>query len=119
MRRLKWALFLLPLAASCVFIINLCSILFQCGCASWWNGAAAHCNIHNPAGRHCPWCAHDGAFWGVLALVLTLQAVLIVWPIRLDWRYRLAAAFLIFPVMGSLAAILMGLIDGYWSHPPL
>jgi hypothetical protein len=31
----------------------LCNVFFRCGCG--WLGPA-HCNIHQAAGPHCPWC---------------------------------------------------------------
>lgn len=116
MHPLKRAGFLAPPLVSYAFIINFCSLVYQCGCTSWWAGAAAHCNIHNASGRHCPWCIHGALVFNcVLALILIPQFVLAFWPSRLHWRGRLFAAFAAFPVVGFLAAVALGLIDGYWS----
>jgi hypothetical protein len=114
---LNWLLFLLPPAVSVLFIINLCGLIYSCGCQSWWSGAAAHCNIHNLAGRHCPWCSHGTVgFNTVLGSVLVPQVVLSFYPIRVDWRLRLLGAFLVFPLIGLLEALALGWSDGYWSR---
>jgi len=98
-----------------VFIINLCAIVFQCGCASLWNGAAAHCNIHMTAGRHCPWCT-NGSFGYKLALGVIIAAQLAVsfWPHSMRTRTRLAAALLAFPALGVVIAVFYGIAAGYW-----
>ncbi len=115
MRRLN-PLFLLPLAVSCAFVINLCSWIYQCGCRGWWSGAAEHCNIHMTGVRHCPWCCHgDLGFSLVLLLILIPQVVLMFWPGNRNWRLRLLASFLVFPVWGGLIAAALGIADGYWS----
>ncbi len=35
----------------------LCNLVFRCGCAWFFAGAADHCNIHDPAPPDCPPCA--------------------------------------------------------------
>jgi hypothetical protein len=35
----------------------LCNLVFRCGCAWFFAGAAAHCDIHDPAPPNCPPCA--------------------------------------------------------------
>ena len=113
---IKWLPFLAPPAVSALLIINLCGLIYSCGCQSWWSGAAAHCNIHNAIGKHCPWCSHGQAGFNiVLGLVLVPQLVLSFYPVRVDWRLRLLAAFLVFPLIGSLAGLALGWSDGYWS----
>jgi hypothetical protein len=39
----------------------LCNLLFRCGCAWFFAGAAAHCDIHDPAPPNCPPCASVAA----------------------------------------------------------
>ena len=41
-----------------VLMPPVCHLLFKCGCSWLWTTAAAHCNIHNAAPPHCPWCSH-------------------------------------------------------------
>ena len=41
-----------------VLMPPVCNLLFSCGCSWLWTSAAAHCNVHNPAPPHCPWCSH-------------------------------------------------------------
>jgi len=33
-----------------------CNLVFRCGCAWFFAGAADHCNIHDPAPPNCPPC---------------------------------------------------------------
>ena len=49
------------LVSASVLMPPVCNLLFKCGCSWLWTTAAAHCNIHNAAPPHCPWCSH-GAF---------------------------------------------------------
>jgi hypothetical protein len=39
----------------------LCNLVFRCGCAWFFAGAADHCNIHDPAPPNCPPCANMAA----------------------------------------------------------
>ena len=34
-----------------------CHLVFRCGCAWFFAGAADHCDIHDPAAPNCPPCA--------------------------------------------------------------
>lgn len=34
----------------------LCNLVFRCGCAWFFAGAADHCDIHDPAPPNCPPC---------------------------------------------------------------
>lgn len=98
-----------------IFLIDLCDVIFQCGCRPLWAGADIACNIHTPGAKHCPWCSHGAiAYYGVLALVLIPQLLVSFWPVRWDWRIRTALVVLLFPVIGTLTGIVMGLLDGYW-----
>lgn len=44
-----------------VLMPPVCHLLFSCGCSWLWTTAAAHCNIHNTAPPHCPWCSYGNA----------------------------------------------------------
>lgn len=103
------------MAVTFAFFINLCDLIYQCGCQSLWAGAAEHCNVHVAGVKHCPFCAHGNTgYASVLALVLIPQ-FLISWRYRWNWRIRLIVAVLVFPAATVLAAVVMGLADGYWS----
>lgn len=103
--------FLISAIFTSVFFINFCNWVFACGCTWLWAGADAHCNVHQAGGRHCPWCVHDPlpAYLAVLATQGWLSAR--PW----QWRRRLAAALLSFPLVGGLGALLYGWRSGYWS----
>ena len=44
-----------------VLMPPVCNLVFKCGCSWLWTTAAAHCNIHNAAPPHCPWCSHGAS----------------------------------------------------------
>ena len=81
------------MVSASVLMPPVCNLVFKCGCSWLWTTAAAHCNIHNAAPPHCPWCSHGalgyyvpyvgfivGQFLvGALALRFTGQLVLAVW----------------------------------------
>ena len=103
-------------AATFTFFINLCNWIYRCGCESLWAAAAAHCNVHNPAVRHCPFCAHgDTGYTLVLSLILIPQIALSWWPARWAWQIRLMLALLAFPAAELAVALAFGWVDGYWS----
>ena len=114
--RQRWAVLAIGLVVTGVFFVNLCDLVFDCGCASIWNGGAANCNIHDTVGPHCPWCGHPftagaTAFLGVLAA----QAWLALAPLPLGLGARLAATLLAFPVVGFVLGWLQGTWYGYWG----
>jgi len=83
---------------------------------SLWNGADAHCNIHQPGARHCPWCAHGRAASGVpWALIVVVQAVISFWPRPMRVGLRLASAMAAFPIAGALIAVTYAISAGYWK----
>ena len=97
-----------------VFFIDLCGLVYQCGCRSLWAGAADHCNIHTPGVRHCPLCA--GGLWvsgPVLLSTLAAQAW-VVWKLRLPMATRAALALIAFPLVTGGLSVLVGLLAGYW-----
>ncbi len=34
-----------------------CNAMYRCGCTWNWAGGWDKCNVHNPTGPRCPWCA--------------------------------------------------------------
>ncbi len=97
-----------------LFFINLCDLLFQCGCRSWWNGAARFCNIHTPGVAHCPWCSYG--WWGFIlpsATILLAQAGILYAPSKLSLRNRLIFSVVAFPVAGAMVGFLFAVISGY------
>jgi hypothetical protein len=111
----KWSPFVLSFAVDCLFFINLCAWIFKCGCHSLWAGADVVCNIHVEHGKHCPFCSHG---WDGQALVMIAIMVpqLLVSLRPWSWISRTLAALALFPVVEGLAGMVMGLVDGYWSH---
>ena len=49
------------IVSASVLMPPVCNLLFKCGCSWLWTTAAAHCNVHNAAPPHCPWCSHGAA----------------------------------------------------------
>jgi len=99
-----------------VFLIDVCNLSYQCGCTHLWAGADAHCNIHNPAGKHCPWCSMGMAGYGlVYAGIVIPQGFLSFFPRRWNSIKRLLAALAVFPIAGGFQALVLGLAYGYFS----
>lgn len=106
---LKFGGFLLLAAITCAFYLDLCGLYFQCGCRSWWAGAATQCNIHHAEVKHCPLCMlplHESLAF--IVLILTVQGYLI-------QRGRWLWAALAFPLVAGLEALVLGWYRGYWS----
>ena len=109
-------LFLIPPVLSGAFIINLCALVYRCGCRSWWSGAAVHCNIHAAGMRHCPLCSHGAAlFYSMTVVIAVPQIVLAFRPAKVDWRLRLLLAAAAFPIIGLIAMVILGIADRYWT----
>ena len=114
MRRL--AIFLICAAITGLTLISFCNAIYRCGCAALWNGGDTHCNIHKPAGKHCPFCTHGGAAFGVTgAMIFGLQAYICFCVRRLTWWQRLCGALAAYPLAGGIGALVTGLLQGYWS----
>jgi hypothetical protein len=54
----RFSPFAISFTLTSLFFINLCNLIFRCGCRSLWAGAAVACNIHAQQRHHCPWCSH-------------------------------------------------------------
>lgn len=113
----KFAVFAAAAGVMSALFLNFCHLVFQCGCEALWTAAAAHCNIHQPHAKHCPWCAH-GDTGALLAYggILLPQMLASFWPGDRPWRHRLGAALAAFPICGGLIALVFGLYDGYWNQ---
>ena len=96
-----------------LLFINFCATVFHCGCHSLWAGAAEMCNIHHEGAHHCPWCAGEPAY--AYAAMVIPQAVISFWSLRWSGWKRLALALAAFPVFGGMAAVVYGLMSGYWK----
>ena len=109
------AIFGVSVVVTCVFFINLCAVMFRCGCRSAWAGGGTHCNIHTAGVRHCPWCSYGvpgeaAAFFAIVAAQLAVA----LWPGHCDWRLRLLLTVAAFPAAGALVAAAYGILSGYW-----
>lgn len=102
-------------AFSGLFFINLCDLLYQCGCSSLWKGAAESCNIHGPLLPHCPWCVDQWTGAMVFAGVMAGQTGCLLWPGAMSLGLRLLGAVLTFPAVGGLLGLVVGLSRGYWG----
>jgi hypothetical protein len=99
-----------------LFFIDLCDLIFDCGCRSLWAGAADHCNVHDPATPSCPWCTSGR--WGLylpMGAILGAQAIALLAPGRLAVRWRIALATAAFFVAGGAVGVAFGLAHGYWT----
>ena len=103
-------------AVSSVFFIDVCGLVFGCGCRSLWAGASEACNIHHAASPHCPWCEHPAAAGAVaFAAVALVQALILMGPGRAGLPLRFAVALLSFPVTAGLVGTIQGILWDYWS----
>ncbi|HUQ96007.1 MAG TPA: hypothetical protein VM120_30295 [Bryobacteraceae bacterium] len=113
----KWqraAICLAALAVTCVFFINFCNLVYQCGCVSLWAGADKHCNIHHGP-KHCPWCSSRLTGYLVWITMAVSQTLVSFWPAPWRWPARLFWATAAFPLVGVILALPIGLYQGYWN----
>ena len=109
-------LFLVSAAVAGILLVNFCDWVYQCGCRSLWNGADAHCNVHDPDSPNCPWCEHRPAGDIIpLAAILSVQLGVCFTRRPLGNVSRLVLSLVAFPVVGGLVALVFGLATGYWS----
>ena len=109
-------LFLAAATVTSVFFIDVCNLIFECGCRSLWAGADAHCNIHQAHVRHCPFCSIGLAgSIGVWGAILAAQAAVMFLPRDGGALRRLAAGVVTFPVVAGVFGLVLGLSFGYWE----
>lgn len=105
------------LAVTSLFFIDLCNFIFDCGCASLWAGADAHCNIHTAATRHCPVCSHGVAGYAVTYAAIVLPQLAAAFLMRRgSWLPRLALVLALFPLAGAAVMSVAAWVDGYPIH---
>jgi len=104
------------IAVSSLLLVDVCGLVFGCGCRSLWAGAAVACDIHNAFGPHCPWCAHPLAAGAVAFLAMAaVQALILLGPGRAGVKLRFALALLAFPLTAGLVGAAHGFLWDYWS----
>lgn len=96
-------------------LMNVCAVLFSCGCRSWWTGAAAACNIHRAGVRHCPWCTLEpGLFWSLFAGFVAAQGIAVFALRRRAWWMQLGGAGAAYLASAAASALVLGIWSGYW-----
>jgi hypothetical protein len=106
--------FAVSFAVTCLFFINVCDLIFGCGCRSLWSGADAMCNVHLAASRHCPFCSRGIAgYAGVMTLVSAPQLAVSAWS-RWGTTPRIIVCLLLFPAAMLALGLAAGAYDGYW-----
>ena len=117
MTRARVLLLAAVLGVTLVFFVDLCDLVFDCGCRSLWNGAAAHCNIHHELPPHCPWCAHPvtGGASAFFAAAVAQTAIVFAPLGGLGLWARVLLALAAFPLASGVAGWFAGLAFGYWG----
>lgn len=116
-QRSKIAIALAAATITSVFFLNYCNAVFQCGCQGVWAQLDAHCNIHNPSGRHCPVCTLPIAGQvGIWAMMVIPQVLLAFAKNSWSTGKRLVLSVSAFPVLGLVPMVGLGLLMGYWSN---
>ena len=106
----------LAAAVAGILFIDMCGLIFGCGCTSLWAGGAALCNVYHATGPHCPWCAHPG--WGGAVAFFSVsgaQAAVAFWPAAIGLVSRMFLALAVGPLVGGAVGLAHGVIFGYWS----
>ena len=110
---------LLPFAISftvtCLFFVNVCDWIFDCGCRSLWAGADALCNVHLAGVHHCPICSRGIAgYTAVMVAVTAPQLAASAW-LPFDKVTRIVFCLLLCPTGMIAIGGLLGIYDGYWK----
>jgi hypothetical protein len=116
-RRARVGVFLAAAAVSSIFFIDLCNLVYACGCRSLWAGADAACNIHTHGVKHCPLCSVGLA--GSLAVwvgIVATQGAVVFRASSLQPVVRSILAFAAFPFVFGAIAVGLGLWLGYWTR---
>jgi hypothetical protein len=110
----KILIFSFAAGAAYIFYINLCDIMFHCGCHSMWSGGAAVCNVWMENMAHCPFCSHGN--WGSLyprLAIWTGQAAVVFPSWRLSDRNRLLLSLAVFLVVIGIIGLFFAIYSGY------
>ncbi len=105
----------LAAAVAGTFFINVCHLIYDCGCVWLWAGGAAWCNIQTAGAPDCPFCAQPDMAYVSLWSTVGAQALIVFVPSRLRIGGRAAAALAAFPVLTVAFGVVLGLAAGYWS----
>jgi len=111
---LRAGAFAVVAAVAGVFFINLCDLIYDCGCVSLWAGGVAYCNIQTPGHPDCPFCARPEIANASLYATMGAQALVIFWPGRLGLPGRLFAGLLAFPAVVGAFGLALGILSDYW-----
>ena len=99
------------------WFINACNWIYDCGCRSWWSGAAKWCNIHLSQGPHCPWCLESGfGGYSTFVLILMMQSFLIFHSGAMKLKWRFLWALVSFPAGVVLFGLFFGWLYNYWHR---
>ncbi len=104
-------------AAGALFFLDLCDLIYGCGCVAWWEGAAAHCNIQVPGPPDCPFCARPAVSAGAYFAGVGAQAVVLLRsppPGLAALAGRALAALAAFGGVIAAIGVALGLVVGYW-----
>jgi len=107
--------FAISFTVTCLFFINVCNWLFDCGCHSLWAGADAMCNVHLAHVPHCPICSRGiPGYAAVMGMVTLPQFAASAWlgTTRLT---RTIVCLSLFPAGMAAVGALLGVYDGYWK----
>jgi hypothetical protein len=106
--------FAVSFTATCLFFINVCDWIFDCGCRSLWAGADAMCNVHLANVHHCPICSRG--IPGYAAVMIAVTVPQIAASLWLSWNpmIRVIICLLLFPAGMLAVGGLLGIYDGYW-----
>ena len=102
-------------AVAGVFFLDVCHLIYDCGCVSLWSGGAAFCNIQTAGPPDCPFCAQPNVAYGALYGTFLVQAAVVFAPTSRSLRFRALVALLAFPVVVGAVGLGLGLEAGYWQ----
>jgi len=106
--------FAVSFTVTCVFFIDLCNVIFGCGCRSLWSGADVLCNVHLAGSRHCPFCSRGvPGYEAIMTLVGAPQLAMSMWS-RWSRAARVVVCLLLFPSAMLAVGLVAGAYDGYW-----
>ena len=102
-------------AVAAAFFLNVCHLIYDCGCVSLWSGGAAFCNIQTAGPPDCPYCAQPDVAYGALYATFFAQGFLVFTPGSLGLGLRALLGLAAFPLVVGATGIVMGLQAGYWT----